>query len=396
MFKMNQIIERVKNYKYFFPTFLIISLFLGVFLIILSITIFFRQEKKQETKRDKDVVVVENPTIKPLVTIPATPQPGEKINPILLQGTNILFPSIYQNYIYYLSDAGTRFYKIKTDGKEKTPISDALIAQIKNVIWSQDKQSVVLQVENNKYFLGKNNSPFFSEKDDNLATTNWFYNFQTKTLRQIDSSALAFSFSPLGKLYYISIEQPQNAPPQSVLHVFNTNPIKILTLPERQNLISMASETTVITSIEPGPLLKNITYYQINPTTKEANKILPPPNTFSLLTSYSGNYIASQTIEKEPIPMAKISFLDIATKTFLSTQINGDIKKAAWSKNEQALFLFNSNTITKISFPDLKTQTFLLPKEISLSSIDNGSLMVGEDNKSFFFTYNNTLYNVSF
>lgn len=393
---MNQIIERIKNYKYFYPALFVLSLFFGVFLIIIVTAAVFRQEKKQEPKKGEDVIVVNNPAIKPLTTIAATPPPGQQINPILLQGTSISFPSLYQNAIYYLSDAGTRFYRITTDGKEKAPISDVFIAQIKNVIWSQNKQSAILQVENNKYFLGKNNSPFFSEKDENLAITNWIYNFQTKTLRQIDSQATAFSFSPSGKLYYIYAEQPQAAPPQSVIYVLGPDPTRLLVLPERQNLLYHVSETTVITSTEPGPLLRNISYYQINTSTKEVVKITPPPNTFGLSISPYGNFAVSQTVEKEVDPALKISYLNIVNKSFSSTKINGDIKKTVWSKTEQSLFLFNENSITKITFPDLRPQVFLFPKEISLSSIDSGSLMVGEDNKSFFFTYNNTLYSISF
>ncbi|OIP57190.1 MAG: hypothetical protein COX79_04090 [Candidatus Levybacteria bacterium CG_4_10_14_0_2_um_filter_36_16] len=393
---MNQIIERVKNYKYFYPVLLIVSLFAGTFLILFVAAMVFKQEKKQEPKRDGGVIVIGNPTIKPVITIPAAPTSGEKINPVILQGTSIFYPALYQNYIYYLSDAGTRFYKIKTDGKEKAPISDVLVAQIKNVTWSQDGLSAVIQVENNKYFLGKNNSPFFSEKDENLATTNWLYAFQTKTLKQIDTSAIAFSFSPSGRLYYISVERPQNAPPQTSLYALDTNSTKILTFPERQNLIYHVSENTIITSTSPGPLLKNISYYQVSTTTKEVTKIPPPPNTFGALVSPSGNYLVVQTVEKEPTTTMKIGYLDIANKAFYPTQISGDVKKSAWGKKEQALFLFNENTITKISFPGLKTQVFSLPKEISLSSIDDGSLMVGDDNKSFFFTNNNSLYSISF
>ena len=140
---MNQIIERVKNYKYFYPVLLIVSLFAGTFLILFVAAMVFKQEKKQEPKRDGGVIVIGNPTIKPVITIPAAPTSGEKINPVILQGTSIFYPALYQNYIYYLSDAGTRFYKIKTDGKEKAPISDVLVAQIKNVTWSQDGLSAL-------------------------------------------------------------------------------------------------------------------------------------------------------------------------------------------------------------------------------------------------------------
>lgn len=393
MLKVKELIERIKNSKYFYPIVLVVSLFLGTFLIIFTIATMLPQ-KKDEGKKDQKIVEIPNPTIKPLITI--SPTTVQNKNPLLLQGTTIFYPTLFENYIYYLSDAGTRFYKISLDGKEKTPYSDVLIASIKNVIWSKDKALAVLQVENNKYFLGKNNSPFLSNKDENMALTNWLYNFETKQLQQIETYATAFSFSPSGKLYYIKPDVPPDSPPQYFLYSFGAPPTRILAFPEGQDALFQVSETQIISSVIPEPSPIGVSYYLIDLTTKEVVKISPPPNTFNLLTSSSGNYGAAQTIERGEDTRLKLRFLDVAKKTFLDLVIDGDLEKLSWSKTEDSLFIVKNNQITKISFPDFKTQTYNFPKEISLSTIDNDSLMVGGNNTSFFFTYNNSLYSVSF
>lgn len=389
--------EKIKNYKYLKPAVITLALFAGVFIILFFVASAKNLAKREAAKKTQKPAF-STPTIKPLISPFPTSFEEIKKNPSILEGTSVLFPALHNNYIYYLSDAGSRFYKISIDGKGKLAISDVFVATIKNVIWSPNKTQAVLQVENNKYFLGKNNSPFFSQEDENMATTNWLYDFNEKSLRKLNTAAVAFSFSPSGKLYYISIEQPENAPPESVLYSLDPKTsisLKGLVFPKRQNVLSAISDSLALSSSEPDPFIRNIAYHLIDLTNNTASEIPSPGNIYGSLVSQSGKYVASQKVEKDK-NLAGISLLDVEKKNFSDVVAYGDIRKSAWSKNEDTLFVISGEFLIKISLPDLKTSQYSLPAGVSSFSIDDGSFLVSENNRSFFFTFKNTLYNISF
>ncbi len=393
---MEILFEKIKAFKYLKAGAVVLFLFIGVFIILFLISSAVKLRRSGKEKGQEPTY--STPTIKPVLSVLPTSFEELKKTPLLLQGTSIFFPSLYQNFIYYLSDAGSRFYKVSIDGRDKLPISKTLIATIRDVEWAPDKTLAVLRVENNKYFLGKNKSPFLSEEDENMATTNWLYDFQKQNAIRLTTAALSFSFSPSGKLYYIAVEQPGNAPPQSVLYSFDnktSSSLKILVFPERQNVLAVVSDLLAISSMEPDPFIRNITYHLIDLTRGTVSKIPSPGNIYGVLPSQSGKYIASQKVDKDK-NLVGISILDVEKKNFSEPIAYGDIKKTAWSRNEDVLFLVNENSLIRTSVPDFKTSQYPLPAGVSSSLIDDGSLLVSENNKSFFFTFKNALYNISF
>lgn len=372
-----------------------ISLTLGLLLLILFFVLVSIIPKKIAPTAPLPIQVFypsSSPAAKSFI-----PPSKAVLTPVISQFPNLSasFPVLTGGFIYYLSDGGTTFYKISLDGKEKIPLSDTLITQIKQVIWSPDKTSVILKIENNKYFLGKNNSPFFSQTDENLSLTNWYYNLADKSFKKLDSRIEPIAYSPDGsKLAYVKTGENNNLNTLYYSNIDGSNEQFIAILPEiiQDSLIFLDSEN-VLTYTTPHGYGKNY-IYMTSLTTKATQKLTDDGFTFKANPSPKGNLVLVQTVKPDPDVFYR-NFLSVVgvqdrKTTVLEIQTSPDL--AAWSPDGNTIYAFETDKLWIIDPVSLSKKSINLPAQLLNLKIDEKSIMVSADNSAIFFTSNNKLY----
>lgn len=374
-------------------------LFVTVIAMVLIIFLFFilaLNIPKVVPKKVLPPIPVFNPTPSARVgTFPA--KPGSNPSVSQLQGLSVTSPVIKDNFIYYLSDGGTTFYKTSLDGKDKQQLTDTLVAQIKQVIWSPDKSSAILKMENNKYFLGKNNSQFFSEEDENLAITNWYYNFSDKSFKKLDSKIIPISFSPDGsKLAYIKEGEQHDLNRLFIANPDGSDEQFILTLEESiQDSLTFLDKDNLISFARPHGYGRNFLYIT-NLATKTSQKLTSDGFTFGANPSPKGNLVLAQTVKPDPDVFYKnfLSVVEVQNKqlTVLDIQTSPDL--AAWSQDGNNIYAFESSKLWVIDANSLSKQLINLPLDFQNLKVDGSSMLVSSDNTALFFASEGKLYSL--
>lgn len=377
---------------------LIVMATAGSVLIAILIFIVVLASSKPTPKKPLPPIPVFNPSASPRVA-PLFPTPGPIQTPAVsqLQGMSVAFPNLKDNFIYYLSDGGTTFYKVSLDGKTKQQLSDTLVAQIKQVIWSADKSSAILKIENNKYFLGKNNSPFLSQADDNLAITNWYYNFEQKNFKKLSSKIEPISYSPAGdKITYTKKGEEGDLNKLYTANPDGSNEQFITTLPEIiQDNISFLDKDNVLTFATPHGYGRNFIYVT-NLTTKQTQKLTEDGFTFGANPSPKGNAVLAQTVKEDPEVFYKnfLSVINIQSKQLTVLEIQTSPDLAAWSSDGNTIYAFETGKLWAVDSASLSKNSLNLPTEFSNLKVDGGSVLVSSDNSTIFFTSDSRLYSL--
>lgn len=394
MDRLSQLVDKFNNLT--FGRRLIVIAIAGSVLIIILIFILALASSKPAPKKTLPPIPVFNPSASPRIA-PLLPTPGTAPAPGVsqLQGMSVAFPSLKDNFIYYLSDGGTTFYKVSIDGKTKQSLSVALVAHIKQVIWSADKSSAILKIENNKYFLGKNNSPFLSQEDDNLVLTNWYYNFTDKSFKKLDSKIVPIAYIPDGsKIAYIKEGDELNK-----LYTSNpdgSNEQFITTLPEiiHDNL-SFLDKDNVLTFATPHGYGRNFIYLT-NLSTKQTQKLTEDGFTFGAKPAPHGNVVLAQTAKVDPEVFYKnfLSVINIQNRQMTVLEIQTTPDLAAWSPDGNTIYAFEIGKLWAVDSASLSKNSLNLPTEFLNLKVDGGSVMVSSDNSTIFFTSEGRLYNL--
>lgn len=400
MDKFNQLKERFNSLTPF-KKIAVIALASGILLMILLLILASVSPRKASKKPVVPIPVFNlspSPGLGPLPPQPrptSTPQASPPVSS--LQGLSVMFPSLKDNFIYYLSDGETTFYKASLDGKTKQQISDVLIAQIKQVIWSPDKSSVILKIENNRYFLGKNNSPFLSQEDDNLTLTIWYYNLADKSFKKLDSKIRSIAYSTSeNKIAYLK-EDAEG----SLNKVYTSDPNgaseqRITTLPEQiQNNIVFLDKENVLTFAAPEGYGRNFIYLT-SLTAKSTQKINDDGFTFGANPSPKGDLILAQTVKKDPEVFYKdfLSVINTQSKALTVLDIQSSPALAAWAPDGNTIYAFETGKLWVIDAYDFSKKVLDLPGEFSNLKIDADSVIVSSDNSAILFTSNSKLYSI--
>lgn len=395
MDRLNQLVDKFNNLT--FGRRLIVIAIAGGVLIVVLFFILTLASSKPAPKKTLPPIPVFNPSASPHVAL-VFPTPGATQTPTVsqLQGISVTFPSLKDNFVYYLSDGGTTFYKVSLDGKIKQQLSDTLIAQIKQVIWSDDKSSAILKIENNKYFLGKNDSPFLSQEDDNLVLTNWYYNFTDKSLKKLDSKIGPIAYLPdSNKIAYIK-EGEDELNKLYIAKSDGSNEQFITTLPEIiQDNLSFLDRDHVLTFATPHGYGKNFIYLT-NQTTKQTQKLTEDGFTFGANPSPKGNAVLAQTVKEDPEVFYKnfLSVINIQNRQMTVLEIQTSPDLAAWSPDGNTIYAFEQGKLWAIDTTSLSKNFLNLPAEFSNLKVDSGSVMISPDNSTIFFTSDNRPYSL--
>lgn len=361
-----------------------------------SIPIF--NPSNQETSVLPTPSLATQPTIRSVMSLPNPNQPPKDVKQ--LQGTSVTFPSLYNGYIYYLSDAGTRFYKVSLDGKDKQPVSDPLHATVKQVVWSPDKSAVIIKILNDKFPLKRINSPFYSDSDPDLNLTNWYYNFNTKEIDKLSSLIGPATFSAdATSLFYFKTDPSTgkiNILYQSSLQGSNETSISQISQPNQDNLFFIP-QNQVISYAEPEGYGRNYVYLT-NIDNKNTTSLNSDGLTFNAVISPENNKLISQTVDKTSLPYKfYLSLIDISSKRQTNTGILANINLTAWAQDGSIFYALDSDKKLWIVDPNTLQKTFIpFPDNYKDMKVDLNSLMVGPDKKSVYFTSQNILYNFSF
>lgn len=368
----------------------------GVSGIIVLLFISALTTSKKTPKQIPPPVLIFSPVPSSVINLPSsTTKPRVSPSTPPLSGLSVATPVIKDNFIYYLSDGGTTFYKASLDGRSKQALSENLIAQIKEVVWSPDRSSAILKIENNKYFLGKNNSPFLSQNDPNLAITYWYYNFADKNIQKLDSKIGPVAYSPSGdRIAYIKPDQGGNLNKLYISNPNGTNEQSVAILPELiQNNLIFLDKNNILTFATPEGYGRNF-IYSTNLTTKTTQKTTDDGFTFGAIPSPKGNLFLAQTVKPDPEIFYKkfLSVVNIQNKTTNTLEIPTDLSLAAWSLDGNTFYAFTSNKLWVVDANNLSRSILNLPAEFSNLKIDGSSTMISPDNSTIFFTSNNKLY----
>lgn len=377
-----------------FYKFVVIAAFFCVLLFFLLLNLSLFIPKKITPKKVPPPIPVFNPS--PSAQVSTLPiRPGATPAATELQGLSVSSPAVKDNFIYYLSDGQTTFYKASLDGKVKQPLTDTLVAQIKEVIWSPDKSAAILKIENNKYFLGKNSSPFLSEEDDNLALTNWYYHFADKSFKKLDSRIGPIDFSADGSLIaYLKKDSDGSLNKLYTASADGSNEQFVTTLEEsiQDNLIFLDRDN-ILTYAHPDGYGKNFIYLT-NLVSKTSQKLTSDGLTFGAKPSPKRNFVLAQTVKEDPEVFYRsfLSVIEVPTKklTVLDIQTSPDL--AAWSADSKFIYAYESGKLRRIDAASLAKESIDLPAQFSSLKIDKGSMIVSEDNSTLFFASSGKLY----
>lgn len=370
---------------------IVVLILIGSIMLIMIVASIL--PKKPAQRQPLPPIPVFNPSPTPSVATSAA-----KLSiPSPFQGTTVSSGTIKDDYVYYLSDGGTTFYKTSLDGKDKRPLTEPLVAQIKQVIWSPDKSSAILKIENNRYFLGKNNSPFLSETDENLAITNWLYNFSTGSFKKLDSSIEPIAYSPDGsRLVYIKADKEDNL---NKVYTANADGISeqfIVELPElfQDNLVFINNDT-ILTYATPHGYGRNI-IYTVNLIDKTYQKLIDNEFTFDAKPSPNGSFVLAQTVQKDPDVFYKnfLSLIDMQQRKLSILDIQTSPGLAVWSGDSNLFYAFESGKLWAINVSALTKQQVDVSDEFKNLKIDEGSLLFSSDNNALLFTSEGKLYSL--
>lgn len=396
MDRLNQLVDQFNNLT--FGRRLVVIAIAGGVLIVVLLFILILASSKPAPKKTLPPIPVFHPSASPQVA-PVFPTPGATQTPTVsqLQGISVTFPSLKDNFIYYLSDGGTTFYKVSLDGKIKQQLSDTLVTQIKQVIWSNDKSSAILKIENNKYFLGKNNSPFLSQEDDNLVLTNWYYNFTDKSFKKLDSKIGPIAYIPdSSKIVYIKESAGDELNKLYIANSDGSNEQLITTLPEIiQDNLSFLDKDNILTFATPHGYGRNFIYLT-NLTTKQTQKLTEDGFTFGANPSPKGDAVLAQTVKEDPEVFYKnfLSAINMQNRQMTVLEIQTTPDLAAFSPDGNTIYAFEQSKLWVIDSTSLSKNFLNLPAEFSRLKVDSDSVMVSPDNSTIFFTSDGRLYNL--
>lgn len=335
-------------------------------------------------------------SIQPITSIRTDPSP----DPNSIKGVSIKFPSLYQNYIYYLSDDQTTFYKISLNGKDKQQISDYLQARIIRVSWSPDKKSAILTLVNNQYNLSKFNSPFYSAKDPDLALTNWYYDFMTKKVIQLDSKISSPIF--LGNSNQIAYLKTDNGASKNKIYTASpdgSNEQAVISIPElRQDILIWVGHNQLLSYAAPEGYGRNYIYLS-NLDNKTVGIINKNGLDYGAIVSLQVDKIITQNVDNSNPPdyIYKLNLIDLNTKQETPLGIAADINSTAWSMDGNIIFVLTPPSLLAVDIKSLTKKQIPLPADYSNLKIDNDNpLLVSPDNHSLFFTSNQLLYKIAY
>lgn len=136
-----------------------------------------------------------------------------------------------ENDLLYYDLNEANLYQLNLSNGQKTQLSDNM-AQPLDLIWSPDRNQVIIKITYDKYKFEKFNSPFLNLQVQDGETMLWNYNLQTKKYTMLDLNIL--NPAPLNLLNPIWVSDSQHI----IYHYLNSNN-KISTLnissPDGQN-----------------------------------------------------------------------------------------------------------------------------------------------------------------
>lgn len=328
-----------------------------------------------------------------ITSIPRQTNPSAQAS----HGNSVLFPSLLDNYIYYLSDNGTTFFKISLDGKDKQRVSDYLSSDIQSTTWSPDKKSVIMSVTNNT--LRKDN-PFYSPNDPDLVPINWYYDLNNKSQKQLSTNIVSPIFLPnTGRLVYLKTENNGVRNKLYSSNVDGTDENLILSYPElNQDVLVYAGNNQIISWANPEGFGKNY-LYRVNLIDKTVEVISNSGLDFRAKTSPLGDQIITQTVDISKSPNYKffLSLINLNTKSYTQLGVEADIKLSNWSGDgsfiyaltDNGLWIIDAKSFSKSLLPFPSTYQGLKP------DVENG-ILVAPDNHAVFFTSDDLLYELTF
>lgn len=320
---------------------------------------------------------------------------GQGTDPSAYLGSSVHFLTYYNNFLYYLSDGYSTFYKVSLDGTNKQAISDPLIAKIDGVAWSPDKTSAILTIENDKYFLGKNNSPFFSPNDTS-DTTVWYYDFQTKQAKKLNSSINTIAFSPNGqKIAYFKRSEFNNKLYTASPDGSNETAI-VSTLKAFQTEDAFLNDNQIISYTNPEGYGSNYVYL-IDLNTKQVIQLNSDGLTFGDTTSPKGDKIITTTMKQQDIVyMPYLSVIDVQNKQLkVLDQLSAPSPVSAWAPDGSSFFVIDNGNLLEYDASTYQKQSQPLPGNVTGSKIDPNSLVITTDNNTAYFTAEGVLYKIT-
>lgn len=386
---------------------LVFSIILVILIISLSVFLIFGHGKTAKNIIPPIPVFNQSPSpaghsvslpaarasVAPLTVLPAAPSAQQ------IEGNSVYFPILAGNYIYYLSDDGTTFYKISLDGKDKQHVSDFLPTDIKAVSWAPNQKAVIIKVVNN-LFSGSQTGPFYSSNDPDLTLTNWYYNFDSKQAQQLDTAISSPVFLPnQDNIVYLKKGNTVSKylPTKNTLYVSTAEGAGenlLATIPEtNQNEIMYMRDNLILSFATPPEGTGKL--YATNIDSKSVSVLYDKKQLAGINPSPNGKKIILQIYNQgETNPL---SLLDTASKSDQDLGLSADARLTAWSSDGNSIYVLAPPTLWVIDSQTLsKSKVDITGLVDGLKvDIDNG-ILAGPDNHTIFYTQDHKLYKLSF
>lgn len=323
---------------------------------------------------------------------------GQNVTPATVFNIKAQNPALdldTKTMVYY--DLGQLdLFRVDLSTGVKTRLSNNM-DQPDSILWSPDRTQAIIKIQYDKYKFEKFGSPFADTDIPDQATTIWNYNLQTQKYILLDPNIYSpVALNPTNpiwtsdskKIIYYLVDQNTNSSTLAIANSDGGNAQNLGNVPlEMYSILGYDDQSNTViynnystdTNLY-GIVTLNLKSQKTDEIVSDVSSVLPIDSTKFVYTKDKSSYLYNLTNQSQN----KFQVVTTDRNTFLSNN----------SKELLTRTLINGKeNIYIIDLSSLKTVNDFDP---GLANTNITNLMLGDDNKTLYFTADNKLYKISF
>lgn len=309
----------------------------------------------------------------------------------------VLFPVLDrdgQNILYFKANEqeDLAFYKFNLETKQESKISDNLDMP-DNIIWSPNRDKVVLKVIYNKYIFEKLNSVFADSSLQDKQETTWLYDLNTKKISRLNLNIqnIAWFDNDLIVYYLYELENNTNAIFLANANGSNWKKIKDIDYTDGIGLFAIPPQEVYYFPILYEPGANNI--YKLDIETKQNSEIVNNKTAGQILSVSKDKILYQIANEEENNFTLGVINKDGSEKKDFNLAAN--INKVTFSEkgNFVIIAIQEQNQTNDMFYKiNLKSNQIEQLKYEFQINIDAQNLFISKNDKTLYFTSDDILY----
>lgn len=292
------------------------------------------------------------------------------------------------NYIFYFANIGSSyaFYKLNINKLTSEKLSSNMDVP-RNIYWSKNQDKAILEIIYNQYIFEKYGSMFVSPGTPNDAKTFWLYDFTKTKITPLSNSIKSVAWAPSGtKIAYQYLANSQNTGNLTIADPDGKNWKNIADVGSQEYKIEWIDDQSIAYWSLPETDTQVISLKKVNIDSRVPEAIVTKLDLADAKFLKNKNYLLVKTIKTDSA-QAKIGIVDLSDqeKKFIDLDLDINLDNIIFDAQNN-LYYYSNNKFIKFDF-NQKQKT-----ELATFTNQSDYLMLDENNKILYFSYNDLLY----